>query len=68
MSAGGWLLVRAGARRVGLALEQVTAVHPVMGDIDLYRWVLFIAKHEDRHERQVRAIGTALAGEAAPQR
>jgi chemotaxis signal transduction protein len=35
MSAGGWLLVRAGARRVGLALEQVIEVldlgpvHPV---------------------------------------
>lgn len=50
----------------GLALEQVTAVHPVIGDIDLYRWVLFIAKHEERHERQVRAIGAALAHDPAP--
>ena len=49
----------------GLALEQVTALHPVLGDIDLYRWVLFIAKHEDRHERQIRAIAAALSTWAA---
>ena len=45
----------------GLALEQVTAVHPVIGDIDVYRWVLFIAKHEQRHEQQLRSISAALA-------
>ena len=45
----------------GLALGQVTAVHPVMGEIDLYRWVLFIAKHEQRHEQQLQGIGAALA-------
>lgn len=48
----------------GLALGQVTAIHPVLGEIDLYRWVTFVAQHEERHERQLRAIGAALAERA----
>ncbi|MGZ9247776.1 MAG: DinB family protein, partial [Gemmatirosa sp.] len=52
----------------GLALGQVMAVHPVIGDLDLYGWVVFIAQHEERHERQIRALGEALAQQAAAER
>jgi uncharacterized damage-inducible protein DinB len=51
----------------GLALGQVMAVHPVIGDMDLYGWVVFIAQHEERHERQIRAVGEALAQRATAQ-
>jgi hypothetical protein len=48
----------------GLALRQVMANHPVIGEMDLYGWVVFIAQHEERHERQIRAVGEALAQRA----
>jgi hypothetical protein len=49
----------------GLALGQVMAVHPVIGDMDVYGWAVFIAQHEERHERQIRAIGESLTQRAA---
>jgi hypothetical protein len=40
----------------GLALSDVTAIHPVLGVINVYQWVLFIGQHEARHTRQVADI------------
>jgi hypothetical protein len=44
----------------GLDLGSVTAHHRVLGDIGIYAWCVFIGQHEERHERQIRAIGEAL--------
>lgn len=48
----------------GLALGEVKATHAVFGEIDLYQWVLFIALHEARHARQLRALAGAAEGQA----
>lgn len=50
-------------------LSGVRRPHPVLGDIDLYQWALFVAQHEERHRRQIeRTINevTGLAAECAP--
>jgi hypothetical protein len=39
----------------------MTRKHPVLGPIDLYQWILFVAVHEARHTAQIREIAAALA-------
>jgi hypothetical protein len=46
----------------GLDLGSVTAHHRVLGEIGIYEWCVFIGQHEERHERQIRAIGEAFRG------
>lgn len=48
-----------GGADVGLA--RATHVHPVLGEMDLEQWVLFIGFHEARHADQIRDIGAALS-------
>jgi DinB superfamily len=48
-------------RADGLALADVTAPNPVLGPLNVYQWVLFVAGHEGRHAAQIREIGAALA-------
>jgi hypothetical protein len=38
----------------GLPLGKIKHTHPVLGDIDLYQWLIFIGQHEARHARQIR--------------
>ena len=45
----------------GLDLASVTARHPVLGEINVYQWAVFLGKHELRHAAQVRATAEALA-------
>lgn len=40
----------------GLALGSIYQTHPRLGEIDLYRWILFIAEHEARHVPQAAEI------------
>ena len=40
----------------GLALSEVKYPHPVLGEINLYQWILFVGSHELRHTAQVREI------------
>lgn len=40
----------------GLALGQIVHPHPVVGTIDLYQWLVFVAVHEARHAEQIREI------------
>jgi uncharacterized damage-inducible protein DinB len=40
----------------GLALSEVKHPHPVLGEINLYQWILFVGSHEVRHTDQVREI------------
>jgi hypothetical protein len=47
-------------RADGRALDQVTRPHPVLGAIDAYQWISFVASHEARHAAQIREIGEQL--------
>jgi uncharacterized damage-inducible protein DinB len=44
----------------GLALSEVKYPHPVLGEINLYQWILFVGSHEVRHTAQVREIADDL--------
>ena len=46
----------------GFDLTQLKAQHAVLGEIDLYQWLLFVAQHESRHTVQLNAARLALAG------
>lgn len=45
----------------GLALGSVYQTHARLGEIDLYRWILFVAEHEARHVQQAAEIVEQLA-------
>ena len=40
-------------------LSGVTWLHPALGDINFYQWVLFIGKHERRHLGQIEGVKNA---------
>jgi uncharacterized damage-inducible protein DinB len=44
----------------GLALGEVSAPNPVLGPLNLYEWILFVAGHQARHTAQIREVGAAL--------
>ena len=44
----------------GLALSTVVSAHPVMGELNMYQWALFVATHESRHAAQVSEIADEL--------
>jgi uncharacterized damage-inducible protein DinB len=44
----------------GLALGDVRGVHPRLGEIDLYQWILFVGHHEARHAPQMAEIASQL--------
>ena len=48
----------------GLALGSVYQTHARLGEIDLYRWILFVAEHEARHAEQAAEIVEQLAATA----
>ena len=33
--------------------SKITAPHPALGELNLYQWLLFVARHEDRHRGQL---------------
>jgi hypothetical protein len=37
----------------GYDLSAVTARHPIFGEIDMYEWLIFLSRHEQRHVAQV---------------
>jgi DinB superfamily len=43
-------------RMAALDLSQAKFPHPVMNELDLYQWLLFIAEHEARHLAQIENI------------
>jgi hypothetical protein len=50
-------------------LSAVKRTHPVLQEIDMFQWALFIAQHEERHRKQMeRTIAevTERAAECAP--
>lgn len=51
------------AQADGLALGAIRHPHPVLGEIDLYQWVLFVGQHEARHRSQITEAAAAVASE-----
>lgn len=50
-------------------LSAIKRTHPLLRDLDMYQWALFVAQHEDRHRKQMeRALAetTERAAECAP--
>ncbi len=45
----------------GLALASLRHPHPVLGEIDLYQWILFVGQHEQRHTSQIAEAAEAAA-------
>lgn len=44
----------------GLALGTVYQTHARFGELDLYKWILFVAEHEARHAQQAAEIAEQL--------
>lgn len=58
------LLLRAIQEVDGLALGEVRHPHPVLGEIDLYQWILFVGHHDARHAPQVHETVRAVGDDA----
>lgn len=56
------LLRAAVAEADGLALGNVMHPHPVLGEINLYQWILFVGQHEERHAAQIAETAQAVQG------
>jgi hypothetical protein len=37
----------------GLALGEIKHTHAVLGELDLYQWLIFVGQHEGRHRKQI---------------
>ena len=37
----------------GLSLAEIKHTHPLLGELDLYQWLIFLGQHELRHTRQI---------------
>jgi hypothetical protein len=37
----------------GLSLGEIRHTHPILGELDLYQWLIFVGQHEGRHKRQI---------------
>jgi hypothetical protein len=37
----------------GLSLGEIKHTHPILGELDLYQWLIFLGQHEGRHKRQI---------------
>ncbi len=48
-------------RAGGVALGELRHPHPVLGDFDLYQWLIFVGHHERRHAAPIRALRQATS-------
>ncbi len=37
----------------GLSLGEIKHTHQILGELDLYQWLIFVGHHEGRHKRQI---------------
>ena len=44
----------------GLALGEIRHTHVVLGELDLYQWILFVGQHERRHLAQLEEIAARV--------
>jgi len=45
----------------GVSLENLWQAHPVLGNLNLYHWIVATGLHDARHAEQIREIGRTLA-------
>ena len=34
-------------------LGEIKHTHPILGELDLYQWIIFLGQHEGRHKKQI---------------
>ena len=37
----------------GLSLGEIKHTHSILGELDLYQWLIFVGQHEGRHKKQI---------------
>lgn len=37
----------------GLSIGEIKHTHPVLGELNLYQWLIFVGQHEGRHKKQI---------------
>ncbi len=37
----------------GLAIGEIRHTHAILGELDLYQWLIFVGHHEGRHRKQI---------------
>ena len=37
----------------GLPLGEIKHTHVILGELDLYQWLIFLGQHEGRHKKQI---------------
>jgi hypothetical protein len=37
----------------GVALGEIKHNHAILGELDLYQWLIFVGQHEGRHRKQI---------------
>lgn len=45
----------------GLSLAEIKHPHPILGELEMYQWLIFLGKHESRHAGQIRRTLDSLA-------
>ncbi|HJQ52218.1 MAG TPA: DinB family protein [Gemmatimonadaceae bacterium] len=44
----------------GVALGEIKHTHAILGELDLYQWLIFLGQHEVRHRKQIERTLTSL--------
>jgi hypothetical protein len=37
----------------GLSIGEIRHTHQILGELDLYQWLIFVGQHEGRHKKQI---------------
>lgn len=37
----------------GLSIGEIKHTHAILGELDLYQWLIFVGQHEGRHKKQI---------------
>jgi len=37
----------------GLSIGEIKHTHQILGELDLYQWLIFVGQHEGRHKKQI---------------
>jgi DinB superfamily len=45
----------------GLSLGEIKHTHQILGELDLYQWLIFVGHHEGRHKKQIERTLKSIA-------
>jgi hypothetical protein len=45
----------------GLSLGEIKHTHAILGELDLYQWLIFVGQHEGRHKKQIERTLKSIA-------